>query len=266
VGGYLLGESREIALMFTLPGLAMAAVWLARFARKGGDAADWTVAGLFLLGLDEVLFARVAGDHEYYSYFLAMPLALAAGRGLGVTVSWARERSPRLGLSVATAVLGAFLVQAGWTLERRLRREGAYEFYYRLGLAVRDVAPPQAKTLLLTDHIPFYTPYYGDRFYRWYDRKNRELVTENTGGRRPGFSEEDLLAYLRDNPDGMDLAVTAERESLLRAIPRLGSLDDATLERFGIDAGPTPATGLLAARYGPPREHGGFLFWTLRKP
>ena len=144
------------------------------------------IAGLFLLGLDEVAFARVAGDHEYYTYFLAVPLALAFGGGLRTCVSRLAERGFRSAGWATPLVMAVLLLQAGWMLERRLRREGAYEFYYRLGGAVGDVVPPEGKVLLLTDHIPFYTPYYGDRFYRWYDRGRRELVTENTGGRRAG--------------------------------------------------------------------------------
>ncbi len=258
---YAAGEARELALMFTLPALLLAAAWAASVLRRLREADNALVAGLGLLGLDEILFAAVAARHEFYSYFLAPSLALAAACGLRLVVP---RVPPRARAALVAGIGVAFLAQAGWTLERRLRREGAYSFYHRLALAVREATPPEAKILLLTDNIPFYTPYYADRFFRWHDARNRELITENTGGRRPGFGEEDLLSYLRDNPDGMDVAVTADRETLLRELPWMAGLDEEQLRSFGVDPGPSRSVSLLRERHGPPRKTGGFHFWTLR--
>lgn len=255
---YLLGEAREMALMFTIPALLLAGGWLVAVLRGPRTEGDGLIAGLWLLGLHEIVFSKLASDHEYYSYFFAPAVALAAARGLELL-----GRGGRRALPAALALL--FAAQAGWTIDRRLTREGGYEFYYRLALAMRDVAAPGEKVLLLTDHIPFYTPFYADRYTQWYDGPNRELVTENTGGRRPGFSEEDLARLLRENPGRLDWAVTAEKAVVVPHVRWLRNLDDRQLEAFGVETRRTSRRELLERLHGPPREHGGFLFWDLRR-
>jgi dolichyl-phosphate-mannose-protein mannosyltransferase len=258
---YVAGEARELALMFTLSALGLVAVWAASLVRPPREDSDGLIAGSALLGLHEIVFAKLAADHEYYSYFLVVFVALGAAAGL----SRLERRSRRTALATGLLAAVAFAGQVAWMLPRRLGREGGYEFYYRLGLAMRDVVPPEGRVFLLTDNIPFYTPFYGDRYSKWYDAPNRELVTENTGGRRREVSEEEVHRLLRENPEHLDWAVTAEKETAVAHVAWLRPLDDRSLEAFGVETRRTPRRELLEQLYGPPREHGGFLFWDLHR-
>jgi hypothetical protein len=261
---YVLGEAREIALLFTIPVVALAGVWILSLFRVPREEADGLIAGSAFLGFQEILFARLASQHEYYSYFLIVFAALAAAAGLSRLVGWLGRRSRRSALAAGALAIAAFAGQAAWMLPRRLGREGGYKFYWRLGLALREVVPPNGKVFILTDNIPFYTPFYGDRYSKWYDAPHRTLLAENTGAWTTDVSEEDVLRLLRENPDGLDWAVTAEKETAVPQIPWLRPLDDRQLEAFGVETRRTARRDFLEQRYGPPRQHGGFLFWALR--
>lgn len=262
---YVLGEARELLLMFTVPALALAGVWMLGLLRAPRREADGLIAGSLCLGFHEVVFATLAAQHEYYSYFLVIPVALGAAAGLQRLRERLAARSVRLSLAATGLAAAAFLGQTAWQLPRRLGREGGYEFYYRLGVALRDAVAPDEKVLVLTDNIPFYTPFYGDRYALWYDAPHRVLMAENTGPRRTDVGEEEILRLLRDNPDRLDWAVTADKASVGPEVAWLRSLDDRTLEAFGVETRPTPRRELLEQRYGPARAVGGFLFWDLRK-
>ncbi len=262
--GYLSGECRELALLMTVPALGLAAAWLATLFRRGLTRDDRVILGLALLGLDEFVFRSLAAGHEYFSYPLVVFFALAAASGLARIGSWLQARRPAPALPLVPALLGLCLLQSGWMLHRRLSTEGAYEFYHRLGLALRDAVPPDARVLLLTDSIPFYTPFYGDRYCEWYDAPRQELVPENSGGRRTGVSEADVLGLLRENPGRFDVAVTAEKGTLVPRVAFFRTLTDAQLEAFGVETRRTARRDLLEQRCGPPRELGGFHFWKLR--
>jgi hypothetical protein len=261
---YLFGEARELALMLTVPALALAAVWAASLLHRRVERTDRLLLALPLLGLDEAVFANVAANHEYFSYPLAVFAALAAGRGLAALGAFVGARRAPLAAPAAAVALALVLAQSAWVLQRRLTREGGYVFYHRLGLALRTALPPDARVLLLTRNIPFYTPFYGDVFTVWYDAPGRELVPENSGGRKKDVGPEQLLELLRKSPPDFDVVVTAEKESARRSIDFLRSLDDAQLMEFGVETGPTPLRSFLEGRCGPPREHGGFLFWSLK--
>lgn len=258
---YVVGEAREAAMMFTLPALGLAGWWLVTVIRGPRQEADGFVLGSAALGLDEVVFTQVASVHEYYSYGLVVFVALAAASGL-------HRWTGRLGKTAALAAAGicavAFLGQAAWILPRRLAREGGYEFYYKLGVAVRDAVPPDDRVFLLTDNIPFYTPFYGDRYFLWYDARNRLLLAENMGPRKTEVSEEEVLRLIRDNPGGIQWAVTAEKSVTVPQVGWLQRLDDAGLEAYGVETRRSARRELLEQRCGPPREQGGFLFWKLR--
>jgi len=262
--GYAFGELRELALMFTLPVLGLAGFWIVSLFRGTREESDGLVAGSAFLGAHEIVFAKLASEHEYFTYALVVFAALAAAAGLSRLAERLRSRSPRTALIVSGLLVAAFIGQAAWMMPRRLCREGGYEFCYRLGLAIREVVPPEGKVFVLTDNIPFYTPFYGDRYTLWYDARNRLLMAENTGPRRADVSEEEVLRLLRDNPDGLDWAVTAEKEITVPKVPWLQRLDDRQLESFGVAIGRTARRDLLEQRCGPPREAGGFLFWKLR--
>jgi 4-amino-4-deoxy-L-arabinose transferase-like glycosyltransferase len=260
---YLLGEAREVGLLLTVPATALAGLWtLTRFRAARGEG-DGLIAASWLLGLHEIVFARLASGHEYYSYFLVVPVALGAGAGLRLV----RELPDARIRAAAIAVLGAaFLGQSAWALSRRLGREGGYEFYWRLGLAVREAVAPEEKVFYLTDHAPFYTPFYADRASLWYDARNRLLLAENTGPRREGVPEEEVLRLLRENPGKLDWAVTADRETTVPRVAWLRGLDDRGLESYGVETGRTARRELLERLCGAPREVGGFLFWRLPRP
>lgn len=262
--GYARGELRELVLMFTAPILALAAGWVVSLFRRPLTRDDRLIVALSLLGLDEIVFARLASQHEYFSYFLVVFLVLAAGAGLVRLAGWIESRRPSLRGPAAGALVALVLLQGGWMLQRRLTTEGAYEFYWKLGLALREAVPPEAHVLILTDTIPFYTPYYGDVYTQWYAARRGELVTENSGGRRAGFGERELRELLERTPSDFDAAVTAEKPTLLPHVAYLRPLSDEQLESFGVETRRTPLRELLERRCGPPREHGGFLFWKLR--
>lgn len=258
--GYILGEGRELALMMTVPALLLAAVGVGGLRRSTLTPNERLIAGLCLLGLDEVAFARLASEHEYFSYPLVVFVALAAG--LGVVRLAARR--PAQTVPIAAALVGVVLLQSGWILQRRLTTEGGYEFYHRLGLALNAQVPPQGRALLLTDNIPFYTPYYGDRYALWYDAPNRQLLTDDSGPHQKDVGEEDLRALLAKRPAPFDVVVTAEKETAVPAIPFLQRLDDAQLKSFGVETERGPRRELLERLFGKPVRHGGFLFWTRR--
>jgi hypothetical protein len=260
---YLVGEAKEFAVMFTLPVLALGGVWIASLVREPRGDADGLILGTLCLGLHEIVFAKLASQHEYYSYFLIIPASLGGAAGLRRLTDWLRARSPAGARAVAALLAVAFLGQSAWILQRRLCREGGYEFYYRLGEAIRSTVAPEEKVFVLTDNIPFYTPYYGDRYSLWYDARNRLLMAENTGPRRTEVREEEILRLLRDNPGRLDWAVTADKATALPAVAWLRNLDDASLDSFGVETRRTPRRELLEQRYGAPRVLGGFLFWKL---
>jgi hypothetical protein len=261
---YMLGECRELALMITVPVIGLAAVGLIPMFRKGVSRDHRLVASIAILGMDEIVFARLASQHEYYSYFLVVFFALAAGIGLGVLSSWIRARQPAAALPVVSVVLGLALLQSVWILQRRLTHEGGYEFYYRLGLALKEGVRPNQRVLLLTDSTPFYTPYYGDVYQQWYNASDQELRTENSGGRRYGVREQDLEEIMSARPCLFDVAVTAEKATVVPYVAFLQRLDDAQLRKFGVETERTSRRAVLERRCGLPVECGGFLFWKLQ--
>jgi hypothetical protein len=257
--GYVVGETRKLSLVLTAPALLVAGFWVASLFRLAPDRNDRLIASLALLGLDQVVFVRLAMGHEYYNYFLCVFVALAAAAGLS---RLARRPALRT-FAVAAGVL--ILLQSAWILQRRLTKEGGYEFYYKLGIALDGATRPSDRVLLLTDNLPFYTPYYGDRYAVYYDRTAGELLPENSGGRRSGVSESDLLDLIRTNSDGFDVAVTAEKASVVPHVRWLQGRDEAGLHAFGVETGRTARRELLEQVCGPPREAGGFLFWDFRR-
>jgi hypothetical protein len=258
--GYLLGEGRELAVMMTVPALLLAVVGLGGLRRATITPNERLIAALCMLGLDEGLFARLSSQHEYFSYPLVVFIALAAGLGV-VRIAARRPAQPVL---VPAALVGLVLLQAGVMLQRRLTTEGGYEFYYRLGLSLRDRVPPRGRVLLLTDNIPFYTPYYGDVYTRWYDAANRQLLSDDSGPHQKNFGEPELEALLQSRPAAFDVIVTADKESAVPKIGFLQRLNDAQLKSFGVETERSPRRAVLERLCGAPVEHGGFLFWTLK--
>jgi hypothetical protein len=263
--GYVAGEAREIALLFTLPIVAMVAVWLVAVIRGPREESDGFIASTSLFGLHEILFPTLSAGHEYYSYFLTVFAALAAAAGLSKIAAGTGIRSSRPMQAAFAALAVAFFGQVAWILPRRLAREGGYEFYYRLGVALDRATKPEDRVLLLTHNSTFYTPFYGDRYAVYYEPATGELVPENSGGRRAGVTETDVLELLRTNSGRFDVAVTAEKSRIVPRVRFLQGLDDAILRKFGVETASTPRTALLEELYGPPREQDGFLFWDLRR-
>jgi hypothetical protein len=247
---YLAVELREVALYFTvaLGLLALPGLWVRR-----RDPFLWS---LLVLAADEVAFARISADHDYYAYYLGPFLALAGAEGLRLAAGRTRP------LAWGAAVL--FLAQSAWILSNRLTREGGYEFYHRLAGAIAEATRPEDKVLILTADIRFFTPYYADRYAVWHNPKEGELQVENSGGRRKGVGEEDVERLLRGG--GLDVAVTAEKTLTVPEVPWLQGLSDEQLRAFGVETAPSPRRRLLEGLCGPPRVVRGFLFWDLRRP
>jgi hypothetical protein len=247
---YLAGEAREVALYF---GVALVALAAAGLWSRRRDPFLW---GLLVLAVDELVFARIAADHDYYSYYLGPVLALAGADGLRLAA--ARSRI------LAWGAAAAFLLQGGWLLQNRLTREGGYAVYHRLGLAMADATRPEQKVLILTGDIRFFTPFYGDRYAVWYDEAGQELLVENSGGRRKGVAPDELHRLLESGALGMDVAVTADKDVTVPEVEGLKGLSDEQLRTFGVETSRSPRRELLEKRFGPPRVVRGFLFWTLR--
>ena len=261
---YLVGEAREVALLMTVPVVGLAVVGLIPLFRMNPARDVRLIASLALLGLDEIVFARLSSQHEYYSYPLVVFLALAAGHGLAAVGAKVRGWRPAAVVPVLSALVGLTLLQCAGVIHRRFTREGGYEFYHRLGLALRDGTRPNDRVLLLTDSAPFYTPFYGDVYQTWYSAENQELCTENSGGRQLGVREQDVLDLLSRRPCPYDVAVTTEKAMVLPHVAFLRTLSDDQLHKFGVETGRTARRDFLERRCGSPAPHGGFLFWNLR--
>lgn len=258
LAAWAVSEAREWLLLLTLPALALGGIAAARGWRRPWTPEGALIASLLLLGLDEVLFRRLVTAHEYFSYFLCVPVALGAAAGARELHARIGTRRPGLATGVLSAFLLAFLAQSSWILHRRFTREGAYSFYRALGLAMAEATRPEDRILVLTDHIPFYTPFYGDRHVLWHDARGAELVPENSGGRRP-MTREALLADLAAARVPADWVVTTDAETVSPVVPFTASLTEEQRSAFGI--GPAPA--VLRERFAPPLARGGFLFWRL---
>jgi hypothetical protein len=183
VFAYLVGEGREAAVYFTLGGLGLAALGLRRLPRRA-----WPLA---LLGLEEVVFMRLAHEHDYLSFSLVPFFAVAAARGLASL--WASPRARPLALA-ACALAAA---QSAWITGDRLTRRGAYEVNYRAGLAVRDVAGPRERTLLTIADVRQHTPFYADRYTAGLELGTPlRLMVHPSGGGAPVGGPEDLGPFL----------------------------------------------------------------------
>jgi hypothetical protein len=240
--GYVAGEAREIGLYFTVPLVALALVGICRLRR---DAFLW---GLLVLGADLAAFAQIASDHDYYAYYLGPFLALAGVEGmraLQARIRWAPFAAGAL-----------FVAQAAWVVSNRVTKEGAYEFYHALASAIREQTGPEDRILILTRDIRFYTPYYADRYAVWYDREQRTLVPENTGGWR----QADIAEVIRRNEGGFRWVVTGDPETVRERVRFLRGAPDSVLRGFWVDE---EFAGVLRERCGPPVVRGGFRFWRM---
>jgi len=253
---WIWGEGREIALMFTVPAVLLTGVGMARGFRQSPPESFRPVAALALLGLDEILFAQAAACHEYYSYYLAPFLALSAGQGLAFLSS--RLRTGRIIVLGGAAVF--FAAQSAWVLNNRLRREGGYEFYQKLGLSLSEATEPRDRILLLTDDLRFYTPYYGDRYVLWYDRRHRRLQEEYSGDPVEGVDGPALRDFIAGHAGSFQYVVTADPEGIRRNVGFLSSASGEVLRSFGVVE---DEKDFLRSLCGPPRERRGFLFWRL---
>ena len=250
VPGYLLGEAREIGLYFTVPVALLAAVGLIR-------GRDPFLACLLFLGLDELLFIKYTMVHDYFTFCMTPFFALGAAMG-AKGLAQSLPRTPRI--AILSLALIAFVGQSAVVLSNRLTRQGGYEFYYRLAGALNAVTRPEEKLVILTSDIRFYTPYYADRYMIWVNRKDGELLVENSGGRRKPFGPADLEPFLKENREGFRYAVTADREGIRKSVRFLSTQPDAILREFGAHDDDREFLGKLC---GAPLEKDGFLFWKL---
>jgi len=129
LAGFLAKQAVYLARGFSVAAAAMAAAWVLGLGRSGkeGVLAVGVLAGTALFNI--AVFRQGAYVHIYYQFYLAMPLALAAGMALGAV--WRLGRGA-LGPAVALALLLASGVEMHYKL-----RPG------RLAAALKSLYPHQ---------------------------------------------------------------------------------------------------------------------------
>jgi hypothetical protein len=183
---------------------------------------------LAFLGLDEILFARLAVDHDYMTYPLVPVAAIAAASG-GAWL-W-RSRAGKVATVVLLAVAG---VQAGYVIHDRQTREGAYEVQWRLAREIREGTRPRDRILLVVPDIKQYTPFYAERYVASTEPGLGYLCVHPTGWREPlDGSAESWCDYLARRGRQYDVVVVGLRDAARREIRYLRGASDEMLERFG---------------------------------
>ena len=203
---YLLGEAREILIYFTVPLVLLSLAWLVSSFRRWAEA-DRTLLCFLVFGVDEIVFRQLAYHHDYLTYYLAMFFSLAGARALDrLRTSFP---APRMTL---VAVLALFSLQSAWILQNRVTREGGYEFYRQLGLALEESSAPDQRILILVDDLSHYTPFYGDRFALRYARAEKVLHFENLGRQIENVEPDDLPRLVAEHSGDFDVAVMARQD------------------------------------------------------
>ncbi len=268
---YPWGEAREIGLYFTVGLALLSGVWLVALVRAPAPRPreDLFILALAALGLHEVLFVPYCASHDYLTFTLLPFFALAGASGLRALWSAPRRAPAR---AAAVALLAVAALQSAWVLRNRLTREGALEFYMRMGTTLRKTTHPGARVVVLGDNLLLYTPFYHDRYTVSWSRAERLLRAEYRGECREGVDEERLKAVLSENRDGYDYAIVPRKDLIVEHVGffrRMG-VDPATpngdrfLAGFGAFGTEEPLYRFLEERFGRPAVADGFALFALR--
>jgi len=149
---------------FSVVALAACAAWVLGLGRrKASDTLLVLTLAVFAL-LNLVVFKQGAYVHIYYQFYLALPMALAAGLGLGALC---QRSSKRRALVLVALVLAAGVGAEGWVKLRRIRRAVIHDFYEQTRLArfVRRQTSPDERLLVVWAQQSSFRQltYYGDR-------------------------------------------------------------------------------------------------------
>lgn len=261
---YLASEGRELAVNFTLPLLALAALGAARLRPRG----DWRGAAILSMlawGADELLFRNMCWWHRYLTLPWAPAAALLGAVGL-------RElASVRRGELLAGAAVLAFAAQAFLVLRQRHTFRGYYEVDRGFAEALVRNTEPGDRILARLAHDVHLRSFYADRFVVTYRDDLRMLLLQYVNAPEEGVDDAVLMERLGRPGHGFSWFVTASDAAagarfgwIRRLSGDPGFPRRARRELLMETAGePTPLVEFLKSRYGA-LERDGFLFFDLR--
>jgi len=148
LGQFLTRQGVYAATCFGLAASLVALAWLLLRARRQ-KAAALLVAALLTFALVNVVgFRQGAYVHIYYQFYLALPLALAAGLGLDAL---SQAASRRRGLLGAATVVAALIVAEGWWKLTPIRQAqiDTYARQIPVARAIRSSTSQQDQVLVL---------------------------------------------------------------------------------------------------------------------
>ena len=145
---FLARQGVYAATCFGLAASLAALAWLLLRARRQRPAALLVAALLAFALVNVVGFRQGAYVHIYYQFYLALPLALAAGLGLDALCQAA---SRRRWLLAAAAVVAALIVAEGWWKLSPIRQAeiDTYARQIPVARAIRSSTSPEDQVLLL---------------------------------------------------------------------------------------------------------------------
>ncbi|MFP4057145.1 MAG: ArnT family glycosyltransferase [Candidatus Brocadiia bacterium] len=179
---------------FSVAALAPCAAWLLGVGRAAGRG-TLLVAALAAFGLLHVaIFKQGAYVHLYYQFYLAIPLALAAGLALDGLLARA-GREPLWG-AAALVLLAAIAAEGAWKLAR-IHRATDYQAQMLLVPHVLATTEPSERVLLVWDHRASF------RQLAFYADRNLEVVPDRaTAARRQAADGFTRLLVVRRGTDG----------------------------------------------------------------
>lgn len=228
---YITGEGREIALYFGLAVCFFSVVGVWKCLKSPGREASLILL-LILVGLEEVLFARWAHNHDYFSYVLNPFFALTAT--VGVSLVCALFQGKFLEKCIVPLFLLLEIAQSTYFTHSRYTRVGAYRFYYELAGAMNSVTSSSDRILVLTDNLQLYTPFYSDRYTVTYSWKDKTLSAECRVLLQGNVGNQELIDVIRKNKFKMNWIVIADWEYSRLNQSFLRSLPDSLLPDFGV--------------------------------
>jgi hypothetical protein len=262
IPGWIFREAREAGMYVTLPILIGTAWWALSLFRHRTQG-DGLIAALAAGGiLEEVVLYPSAFVHDHSMVGLAPFFALAGIRGLHRL--WeALPKTPWIRWSGAAVMILLFAGPAGWILHNRLTQVGAYELYEKAGKALRDVAEPDERTLILfdSDSGP-HSGYYSERYSITYSPE-RETIFRETSVRDivEGIPQKEFWRQIDTGEFPLDWIMAAQRNEVIPVVGFLQILPEEELDKFNIDRPGSERLIFLEKKFGPPRRHKGFLFF-----
>lgn len=230
VAGYVMREGLEIGKYFGVLVL-LALYWVVRIRRER------FILCLAALLLDEVWLFGHAYGHSWSTYpgipFFVLA-AVSGGEDLLRRISFKRT---------AVAVVAAlFCATSVFMLRNRLTKFGAYEFYYKMALAAREVSLPEDRIGIVTHDEPHYSRYYLDRYAITYLPPGTLQVEGFAGISQVSGFEEALKKF---EEQGVRYVVAAGRH-VVEHVAFMRGLTDEQLKAFGVESEPVR---VLASRF-----------------